>query len=274
MNVSLHAWERYRIEPGTKPHLARLSADATHLVADKDTARQQLKHYRKQIDELVARLAAENQRTLLIILQGMDASGKDGAVRKVFTGVNPQHCRVVSFKAPDHEALEHDYLWRVYRSLPANGELGVFNRSQYEDVVARQARGDISRKEGHTRLRQIADIERTWSENGMLLRKFFLHISQKEQADRFRKRLDNPEKHWKVDESDLDDRKHWSRFQHVYQEVLARTSTRYAPWYVLPADHKWYRDVALAGLVLGALKQMNPRVPQPRLNRKKLEASL
>jgi PPK2 family polyphosphate:nucleotide phosphotransferase len=264
--IHLGHWEKYRVHPGAKVRLSHLPADATDYCADKASARRTLKDYVSEINDLAEALAAENERALLVILQGMDASGKDGTVKKVFTGVNPQHCRVVSFKAPDREELEHDYLWRVYRALPANGELGVFNRSQYEDVIARVARGDIPRKEGRMRLRQIADVERGWTENGLVLRKFFLHISRGEQTDRFRKRLDNPDKHWKVERSDFKDRERWPEFQSIYEEVLSRTSTAAAPWYVIPADHKWYRDVAVAGIVLAALREMKPRIPRPKLD--------
>jgi PPK2 family polyphosphate:nucleotide phosphotransferase len=264
--IPLSNWEKYQVPPGRKVRLSRLAADAIDYCPDKESGRRALRDYRKQMNDLAARLAAENERALLVILQGMDASGKDGAVKKVFTGVNPQHCKVVSFKAPDREELEHDYLWRVYRAMPANGELGVFNRSQYEDVIARVARGDIPHKEGRMRLRQIADVERAWTENGLVICKFFLHISGEEQTDRFRKRLDNPDKHWKVERSDFNDRKLWPEFQRIYEEVLARTSTDAAPWYVIPADHKWYRDVAIAGIVLGALRAMQPRIPRPKLD--------
>lgn len=265
--IPLDEWEQYRVVAGRRVRLSRLSTGATDLCGDKGSAPRALKGYRKQIDDLAAALAAENKRALLVVLQGMDASGKDGAVKKVFTGVNPQFCKVVSFKAPDREELEHDYLWRVYRALPAAGELGVFNRSQYEDVIARVARGDIPRKEALMRLRQIADVERAWTENGLVLRKFFLHISREEQTDRFRKRLENPDKHWKVEKSDFKDRERWPAFESIYEEALARTSTDRAPWYVIPADHKWYRDLAIAGIVLGALRQMKPRAPHPTLDR-------
>lgn len=270
MTIALKHWESYRVKPGVKVRLGHILADNTEFCGDKKTARQQLKKYRKEIDERLAILAEEEKRSLLVILQGMDAAGKDGAVRKVFTGVNPAHCKVISFKEPDREEREHDYLWRVYRALPAKGELGVFNRSQYEDVLALQARGDISRNEGRMRLRQIADIERTWAENGTVIRKFFLHISHKEQARRFKARLDTPDKHWKVQESDFKDRKRWPKFVAAYDEVLSRTSEPYAPWYIIPADHKWYRDVAVAGAVLAALRTMRPQAPKPKLDRKQL----
>ena len=262
----LRSWESYRIAPGNKIRLARIATDETEFCDNKRDARALLKDYRKQINDLAEALAAENRRTVLVILQGMDASGKDGAVKKVFTGVNPQHCRVTAFKEPDREELEHDYLWRVYRSVPAIGQLGVFNRSHYEDVIARQARGDIPKKEGLTRLGQIADVERIWAENGMVIRKFFLHISRHVQKVRFQKRLDNPEKHWKVAKSDFKDRKQWPTFQKTYEEVLQRTSIPEAPWYIIPADHKWYRDAAVAGVVLNALKSMGPQIPRPKLD--------
>lgn len=260
-------WEQYRVAPHGKVRLARFPSDAHQLCPDKSSARRVLKRMRKQIDALAATLAAENQRALLVVLQGMDASGKDGAVKKVFTGVNPQYCRVTAFKAPDREELDHDYLWRVYRALPAMGELGVFNRSHYEDVIARVARGDIPRKQGSMRLRQIADIERAWAENGLVIRKFFLHISPAEQTERFRKRLENPDKHWKIEKSDFSDRKRWRAFRDIYQEALTRTSTALAPWYIVPADHKWYRDLAIAAIVLETLRSMKPRLPHPRLDK-------
>ncbi|KAA6461253.1 polyphosphate kinase 2 family protein [Acidobacteria bacterium AB60] len=269
--VKPKSWETYRVPPGKKVRLAKVPADATDLCDDKSTARKRLKHLRKQINALAETLAIENQRSLLVILQGMDASGKDGAVKKVFTGVNPQHCRVVSFKQPDREEREHDYLWRIYRALPAKGELGIFNRSQYEDVVTLHARGILTRKQAHLRLRQICDVERTWVENGIVLRKLFLHISRDEQTRRFQARLDTPEKHWKVQQSDFEDRRRWPAFQSAYEHILARTSTKEAPWYILPADHKWYRDLAVAEIVLSALHSMRPRIPMSRLDRTRLK---
>ncbi len=251
--------------------LDRVSTDATDLCDEKKAARKQLKQYRKQIDNLLSALAAEQKRSVLVILQGVDASGKDGAVRKVFTGVNPQHCRVVSFKEPDREEQAHDYLWRVYRAMPARGELGVFNRSQYEDVLVPQARGYLTNKQAHARLRQIADLETIWSQNGTVLLKFFLHLSRSEQSRRFKARLDNPGKRWKVENSDFKDRRLWPKFQAVYEEILNRTSTEAAPWYVVPADHKWYRDLVIGGVILAALRAMRPEVPKPRLEGKKFD---
>lgn len=266
LSISLQSWESYRVKPGARVRLAKVAADATEYCDDKKEAREELKQLRKQINELAETLAIENKRSLLIILQGMDASGKDGAVKKVFTGVNPAHCKVASFKPPDREEAEHDYLWRVIRAMPAHGEVGVFNRSQYEDVVALAGRGEMGRKEAHMRLRQIAEMERAWAENGTTVRKLFLHISRGEQTERFQKRIDRPEKHWKLQESDFEDRKHWPKFQRAYEEAFEQTATEFAPWYIIPADHKWYRDVAVAGVVLSALKEMKPRIPVPELD--------
>ena len=269
MTTALKHWETYRVTPGPRLRLGKIATDVTDFCEDKNEARRELKSLRKQINALTETLASENRRSLLVILQGMDASGKDGAIKRVFTGVNPQHCRVVSFKEPDREEREHDYFWRIDRGLPARGELGIFNRSQYEDVVTLHARGIIPRKEAHMRMRQIADMERMWTEHGIVIRKLFLHISREEQAQRFKARLDTPEKHWKVQESDFADRRLWPEFQSSYEEILGRTSTPDAPWYILPADHKWYRDVAVAGIVLAALRKMRPTIPVVKLDRKR-----
>lgn len=266
LDISPERWELYLIRPGEHLRLGKLAADATDLCSNKKRARDVLKTYRKQINDLAETLAIENKRSFLLILQGMDASGKDGTVKKVFTGVNPQFCKVVSFKEPDREEREHDYLWRVARAMPAHGELGVFNRSQYEDVVARQARGDIGQRQAHMRLRQIAEMERAWVENGTVVRKVFLHISREQQTERFKKRLENPDKHWKLKESDFEDRRIWPKFQNIYEDVFERTATEHSPWYVVPADHKWYRDLAVAGIVLGALKAMKPKAPRPKVD--------
>lgn len=258
----------YRVRPRERSCFRDARTDETELCPKKSRAREVLKAYRKRIDALLAMLAAERKQSLLVVLQGVDAAGKDGAVRKVFTGINPQNCRVVSFKEPDREEKAHDYLWRIYRALPVFGEIGIFNRSHYEDVLVPWARGGLKKADARLRLQQIADIERIWTENGIVLRKFFLHISRDEQTKRFKARLENPEKQWKVEDSDFKDRRLWTKFMHGYEECLHRTSTETAPWYVVPSDHKWYRDLVVAGVVLGALESMNPTLPKPELDKK------
>jgi PPK2 family polyphosphate:nucleotide phosphotransferase len=264
------AWDNYRVSRGAKVRLRQLPTADTSNCPDKVSARRLLKSRRDEIDTLAGTLAAEQSRSLLIVLQGMDASGKDGAVRKVFTGVNPQHCKVTSFREPSASEQLHDYLWRIHAALPAKGEIGIFNRSHYEDIVVPGARESHPLKLIHSRLDQVRDLERIWSENGMTIVKFFLHISPAEQKRRFEARLDNPDKHWKLQESDFSDRRRWRSFERVYQEALSRTSTTIAPWYIIPADHKWYRDLAIATIVRGTLARMRPRLPRPKLNRARM----
>ena len=261
------AWEKYVVGAGAAIHLGQIPTDDTSLCPDKQKAKSLLKESVRQIDDLLRTFAIEEKRSLLVVLQGMDTSGKDGAIRKVFTGVNPLHCRATSFKEPDATEKSHDYLWRVYAVLPARGQLGIFNRSHYEDVVVAAAREGHSQQLVRTRLREIAAVERIWAENGTVIRKFFLHISADEQKRRLQARLDNPDKHWKLDESDFSDRRLWPRFQQIYEEVLNRTSTEQAPWYIIPADHKWYRDIAIASIVRTTLEQLKPQVPHPQIDR-------
>lgn len=269
--VKQNGWDRYIVRPGASIHLDQIPTDETSLCADKQKARQPLKQVVRQIDELLTTVAVEEKRSLLVVLQGMDASGKDGAIRKVFTGVNPLHCRATSFKEPDAVEKAHDYLWRIYAVLPARGQLAIFNRSHYEDVVVAAAREKHSPQLIGMRLQEIADIERIWAENGTVIRKFFLHVSAEEQKRRLQERLDDPDKHWKLDESDFSDRRLWPRFQQIYQEALNRTSTEYAPWYIIPADRKWYRNVAIAGIVLSTLRALRPRLPHPAVDRSRFQ---
>lgn len=259
------AWEQYLVPPGSPITLSQLPTAAPR-AASKKLARSLLKDYRRQIDALLRLLAAQASRSLLVVLQGVDASGKDGLIRRLLTGVNPQFCRVVSFKEPGGEELRHDYLWRIYHSLPEKGQLGIFNRSQYEDVLVPYARGSLTFEKAQLRLQQIAAIERIWTENEISIVKFLLHIGRDEQARRFRARLSKPEKQWKVKESDFADRGRWPQFQGIYQQTLQQTSTSYAPWFVIPADRKWYRDLAVAAIVLSQLKALNPTPPMPSLD--------
>lgn len=260
--------QTYKAIPGRQVRLATLATNATGQYAGKLEGRAELKRLKKQIEGMVRKLGAESSRAVLVVLQGVDAAGKDGTVRRVFTGVNPELCRVTAFAEPDAEERKHDYLWRVHRAMPEKGMLGVFNRSHYEDAVVLRARGKMSARETRMRLRQIADAERSWSENGITLVKFFLHISRKEQGKRFQARRDNPEKRWKVKESDFEDRKRWSRFQCAYEEAIFHTARECAPWYIVPADHKWYRDVIIAEVLVDILQRMDPKFP--RLSAKKL----
>ena len=216
-----------------------------------------------ELSELQERLWAENRRSLLVVLQAIDAGGKDGAIRKVFGGVNPQGCRVTSFKAPSEEELAHDFLWRIHSKTPRKGEIGIFNRSHYEDVLVVRVHGLVPKKVWSKRYGVINDFESGLAAAGTTIVKFFLHISKEEQAERFRKRLENPEKHWKFRRADLEEREHWDAYQEAFEDALSKTSTASAPWYVIPADHKWYRDWALLTVLVDTLRTMDPQYPPP-----------
>jgi PPK2 family polyphosphate:nucleotide phosphotransferase len=221
-----------------------------------------------RLDGLIARLQtlqnrlwAEDKQSLLLVLQGLDASGKDGTIRHVFTGVNPQGCRVVSFKEPTLAELDHDYLWRIHTNCPERGEIGIFNRSHYEDLVTVQVRGLVPRDVADRRPAQVRAFERMLSEEGTTVLKVFLHVSRDEQRDRLQARLDDPEKAWKFRVGDLDDRKLWDDYHRLYEHVLTETSTEWAPWHVVPGDHKWVRNIAVASLIVEALERMDPKLP-------------
>ena len=223
-----------------------------------------------RLDDLIAELAllqnrlyAEGRRSILLVLQGLDASGKDGTIRSVFTGVNPQGCRVVSFKAPTSNERAHDYLWRIHSACPRRGEIGIFNRSHYEDVVTVGVRQLAPEPVWRKRLAHINDFERLLTDEGTTLIKVYLHLSREEQRERLQERVDNPEKRWKFRAGDLEDRARWSDFRRVFEETLTKTSTEWAPWYMVPADRNWVRNVAVASLLVETLRRLDPKLPKP-----------
>ena len=222
--------------------------------------------------EYQQRLAAQDTYAVLIVLQGMDASGKDGTIRHVMSGVNPQGVHVSSFKVPSAEELGHDYLWRLNRRLPARGEIGIFNRSHYEEVLAVRVHPENLDREklppesrGHDvwqrRFREINNWERYLTDNGIRLVKLFLNVSKEKQRDRFLQRIDRPEKNWKFSAADARERQYWDEYQHAYSQVLTHTSTEHAPWHVLPADHKWFSRICAAAAIAQTLIDIDPRYP-------------
>lgn len=220
--------------------------------------------------ELNARLArlqevmyAEGKHKVLVVIQAMDTGGKDGVIRKVFSGINPQGVKVTSFKAPTSEELAHDYLWRVHRHVPAKGEIAVFNRSHYEDVLITRVHGWVSLAQCKARYAQIRDFERMLAEEGVTVLKFFLHISKDEQKQRLQDRLDDPAKTWKFNVGDLKEREHWAAYQKAFQDALTATSAPHAPWYVVPANRKWLRDLYVAEVLVNALESLDMRYPPP-----------
>lgn len=239
------------------------AASTPGLKGGHDAARTDHPEYRERLAELQNRLWAEGQRALLVVIQGMDAAGKDGTVKHVFEGMNPEAIHATAFKEPTSEELAHDFLWRIERALPRRGQIGVFNRSHYEDVVATRVRGTVPESVWRPRFRSIAEFERELVEEGTVVVKFFLHISKDEQKRRFEERLTIPSHRWKFSPSDLEDRKRWDGFQRAYAEAIASTSTEHAPWFIIPADHKWYRDWAVDVVLEETLREMDPHYPKP-----------
>lgn len=252
-----------KVKPGSPARLAaRDPADTLDLV-DKETAKEALQEDAAAIDLLQDRLFAERSRALLVVLQGIDTSGKDGTIRKVFSTTSPIGVTVTPFGAPSEEERAHDYLWRIHLACPKRGTIGIFNRSQYEDVLVAKVRKLAPEKEIEQRYAQINAFEKTLAENGTTILKFMLHISKKEQGKRLQERLDEPQKRWKFRAGDLDDRKLWDAFMAAYETALTRCSTEWAPWYVIPADREWVRNATIATIVRTTLERLDPKYPTP-----------
>jgi PPK2 family polyphosphate:nucleotide phosphotransferase len=255
--------DELRVAPGSPPHLATRDPDARLGAADRKAGLARLAELVERLGVLHNRLFAEATRSMILVLQGMDAAGKDGTIRSVLTGVNPQGCRVVSFREPTTTELAHDFLWRVHAACPARGELVIFNRSHYEDVVAVRVRELAPQEVWQRRYEHIRNFERLLTDEGTAVVKVFLHLSLDEQRARLQERLDDPEKRWKFRAGDLEDRRHWDDFASAYEDALRETSTKWAPWYVVPADHNWSRNLAVAEILVAALERLDPEVPEP-----------
>lgn len=250
------------VKPDSKVRLSRIDPAGTPgFTGDKKAGEQRLVEIRSRVIELQEVLWAEHKHKVLLVLQGMDTSGKDGTIRHVFEGVNPQGVRTVSFKAPSAEELDHDFLWRVHAKVPARGELVVFNRSHYEDVLVVRVHGLVDDAVWKKRFDQINDFERLLSESGTTVIKIFLHIDKDEQKERLQARLDDPEKRWKFNRGDLTERKLWDQYQKAYEDVLAKTSTEQSPWYAVPANRKWYRNIAVAEILVHRLEALKMKFP-------------
>jgi PPK2 family polyphosphate:nucleotide phosphotransferase len=252
------------VAPGSTPDLAAADTRATPgFEGDKAAARARLKELRAELDEFQVRLWAESKQSLLIVLQAVDAGGKDGLIRKVISAFNPQGARVIGFGVPNETELRHDYLWRIHANTPGRGRIGIFNRSHYEDVLVVRVNELVPESVWSARYDQINAFEAHLAANDTRIVKFYLHISRDEQRARFQRRLDNPEKHWKWSSGDLETREKWSDFQAAYTDALARCSTDQAPWFVIPADRKWYRDLAVAEILAETARGMDPQWPEP-----------
>ena len=229
----------------------------------KEAAATELEHVKLKLDEMQQRLAAEATRSVLLVLQARDAAGKDGTIRSILSGLNPAGVRVTSFKVPGGRETAQDYLWRVHAASPGHGEIGVFNRSHYEDVLVVRVKGFAPESVWSKRFRHINEFERMLGDEGTSVVKCFLNVSKTEQARRFQDRIDDPAKGWKFREGDLADRKLWSKYSAAYEDAIAKTSTKHAPWYVVPADHNWVRNLAVAKILLTTLRDLDPKFPAP-----------
>jgi PPK2 family polyphosphate:nucleotide phosphotransferase len=256
--------DRWRVPPGQKVQLPEGGAASTEgAPGDRLQTEAATLPLHDELAALQDRLWAESKRSLLVVLQGLDASGKDGTVKHVFRGVNPQGTTVASFKEPTALEQAHDFLWRIHRRVPAAGEIGVFNRSHYEDVLVPRVHHLVSESVWRARYGLINAFEQTLAGGGTTTVKFFLHVSFDEQGQRLRSRLDEPDKRWKARADDFVERRFWDSYQAAYLDVLEQTSTAVAPWFVIPADHKWYRNWAVSQVLLDSLEQMDPRYPDP-----------
>lgn len=256
--------DRYRIEPGTPVDLARWDpADRSAFEGNKDDARPELKALNSRLEELQELLYAEAKHKILIVLQAMDSGGKDGTIRHVFDGTNPQGVKVASFKKPTDAELAHDYLWRVHRHTPGSGEIAIFNRSHYEDVLVVRVHDLVPEEVWNRRYDHINAFEQMLADEGTTIIKLYLHISKAEQKERLQARLDEPHKQWKFAKGDLAERARWDDYTEAFEAVLSRTSTTSAPWYVIPADRKWYRNLIVSRILVDTLEELEMRYPQP-----------
>ena len=255
--------DRYRVEAGGGFSLDDFDPDDRGEFEDKTAAKSEIERLTKRLEELQELLWAEHRHRLLVVLQGIDASGKDGAIRHVFEGVNPAGVRVKGFKVPTEEEAAHDYLWRVHPHVPGNGEIAIFNRSYYEDVLVVRVRELVPKDVWSRRYAHIAAFEQMLVDEGTTILKFYLHISKEEQRKQLQERLDDPSKRWKFRKGDLEERKLWDRYMEAYQEALARTSTEAAPWYVVPANRRWYRDVVMGRVLVDTMEGFDMKYPEP-----------
>ncbi|MSB16609.1 polyphosphate kinase 2 family protein [Finegoldia magna] len=258
--------KKYRVKPNKKVDLEKFSTKKDDSYSKKEVKEEILPQNLEKMFEFQERLYAENTRGILVVLQAMDAAGKDSLVKKVFTALNPAGCKVTSFKQPSTEELDHDYLWRITKATPAYGEVGIFNRSHYEDVLVTRVHNLVNKKNDddfwNKRFEDINAFEKYLDNNGIKVVKFFLHVSKDEQKERLLDRINLEEKHWKFAASDILERENWDDYHRAYEDMLEHTSTDYAPWYVVPADNKWYTRLVVSEVMLDLFKQLDPHTPK------------
>jgi PPK2 family polyphosphate:nucleotide phosphotransferase len=260
----------FMVEPQSKLRLNRIDPSYTGKHESHEKSKPEIERNLQRLTKSQYLLYADGAQSLLIVLQGLDASGKDGTIQHLFSGINPLGVKAVRFEQPSAAELSHDFLWRVHAKVPAKGEIVIFNRSHYEDVLVARVHGLVSKAVWSKRYEMIADFEKTLYRNGTSILKFYLHISPEEQAERFKKRLDDPLRRWKISESDYTEREFWSKYIRAYEDALSQTSTEHAPWFVIPSNHKWFRNLAISGIVADTLDAMKLELPRPRADLAKI----
>src|SRR5947209_11741631 len=258
--------KKFLLPPGRKVKLADIDPAYKGKHESHESADPEIARHVQHLAELQYKLFAEGKRSLLIVLQGLDAAGKDGVIRHVVSGTNPQGVKVACFKQPTHEELAHDFLWRAHRAAPARGEIAIFNRSHYEDVLVVRVHGLVGKSVWSKRYDRIRDFEKLLAQAGSQILKFYLHISPDEQLARFKQRPNDPGRNWKIQESDYTQREHWPAYIEAYEDALRETSTRHAPWFVIPSNHKWFRDLAISSILIETLDDMNLQIPKPAVD--------
>jgi PPK2 family polyphosphate:nucleotide phosphotransferase len=251
----------FQVKPGSKVDLSKIDPNFTAKHKDKASTKNKIKKYTQQLRDLQYHLYAEGKQSLLICLQGLDAAGKDGIINHVLGAMNPQGTRVCGFKIPTKEEAAHDFLWRIEKQVPAKGEVAIFNRSHYEDVLVARVHKIVPEGVWSKRYDFINWFEKELVSNGTHILKFFLHISPEKQLKRFQERLDDPARHWKISESDYEEREFWTQYTRAYEDALSKTSTAYAPWYIIPSNHKWFRNLAISKIVVEKLESLNMKLP-------------
>ena len=256
--------EQYRVLPGTTIRLADWQTSTTYgFDGTKSEGKELMPELNDRLAELQQMLYAQAEHKLLVVLQGMDTSGKDGTIKHVFRTINPLGVKVANFKRPNEVELAHDYLWRIHEHTPRDGRMVIFNRSHYEDVLVVRVHDLVPEKVWRRRYEHIRGFEQMLADEGVVVVKLFLHISKDEQRERLQERLDNPAKHWKFEHGDLSERRHWDAYTRAYEDAISETSTSEAPWYVIPADRKWYRNLVVSQLLIDKLKGLDMSYPEP-----------
>ncbi len=254
------------VPPGKKTNLSKFDPDDTLGLKNDEGSQKMLQKLAAQLDELQYLLYASKKNSLLIVLQGIDGAGKDGTIRHVMSGLNPQACRVTSFKTPSAEEAAHDFLWRIHNAIPDRGEIGIFNRSHYEDILVVRVHKLVPEFIWSRRYKQINNFERMLAENNVKIIKFYLHISKEEQKKRFQQRLDDRTRWWKLSPTDFQERRYWNDYTAAYEDVLRYCSTPWAPWYIIPSNKKWFRNLAVSHIIVKALEDLNMKFPKPSFN--------